>query len=279
MDNGPTLLTERIQAQRAGFSPKHELIAMYILDHALEAALLTATELAQRLDVDPATVVRFAQKLGYRGYLELKTDLGRLVRRDNLDTASPPVDSLGQALETARLSLSTQFDQVWQSLDRVDLIQWAEALGTPCRLLLLADEPCVNLAAWLAGELRSFGFKIDTPAGDPGALASSMMALDRYDRVLILEGSLPSPTLGHLIQDLRGKKIRSLALVGSASSSAANLVEVVLHIGDIAASTTLMQQLLATILHAVQHLQSVNNSPGAPVVNDSGDGLGNSDEW
>ncbi|TFH35914.1 MAG: MurR/RpiR family transcriptional regulator, partial [Anaerolineales bacterium] len=173
---------EQIHTLRRTFTPAQERIADYLLDHSLDAALLTATQLAQRLDVDPATVVRFAQKLGYRGYLELKADLVRRVQGQS-SAATPPLDSsLGRALENAHSSLSTQFDQFWNSLDPHDLIQWTEALATPCRLLLLADETCANQAGWLADELRSLGFNIDVPGTDPTQLAARLLALDPYDR-------------------------------------------------------------------------------------------------
>ena len=280
-EKGNLQVYDRIQASRASFTPAQARIADYLLGHSLDAALLTATELAQRLDVDPATVVRFAQKLGFRGYLELKTDLGRLVRGEDRGSSSPQMSSLGQALEIAQTSLSTQFDHVWESLEGADLIQLAEALGTPCRLLLLADESCAHLAAWLADELRSTGFSIDDPARDPDALAASMLTLSRYDRALILEGSLPSPTLGHLMQELQGRQIRSLALLGSASSPIINQADVALilpTLNDSTMHTALMQQLLTTILHAVQLLRSMNFTSNTRVSDPQDDALGNSDE-
>jgi DNA-binding MurR/RpiR family transcriptional regulator len=261
---------ERIHSQRASLSPNQERIARFVLDHPLDTALLTATELAQQLDVDPATVVRFAQKLGYRGYLELKTNLGQLVRGEEPESPSP-TGSLGQALEIAHESLSSEFNTLWVSLDGAGLIQLAELLGTSCHLLLLSDEICSDIAGWLADVLRNMGYRIDHPSGDPEALAKSMLALDNYDRTLILEGTTQSLTLEHLAQDLQRKEIRSLAIVGSTSSQVALYVDAVLQLQalrDPALYPVMVQQLFMTILHAVrirqEALRSADTLDGDP---------------
>ena len=260
------LVQEQIHAQRCTFTPAQERIADYLLDHTLEAALLTATELAQRLDVDPATVVRFAQKLRYRGYLDLKADLGRIVRAGE-NTVADPASSLGQALENARASLSADIKLAWEAIAGADLIQLAELLGTPCRLLLLTDEPCLNLGLWLARELRLTGFKVENPAGDPESLAVSMLAPDGYDRALILEGATPSPSLGHLSQELGRKGLRSLAVLGSASSQVVHYADVILQLPPASDSLSLpmvMLQMFNTILYALHQLRLQLQEPEQP---------------
>ena len=58
---------ERIREVRRGLSPSFARLADFLLDSFAEASFLTATELAHSLDLDPATVVRFAQKTGLPG--------------------------------------------------------------------------------------------------------------------------------------------------------------------------------------------------------------------
>ena len=47
----------------------------------MDVGFLTATELARRVGVDPATVVRFSQELGYSGYRELSREIKRYINR------------------------------------------------------------------------------------------------------------------------------------------------------------------------------------------------------
>ena len=59
-------------------------LANFILDSHIQAALMTATELAHQVDVDAATVVRFAQRLGYSGFPDLQDEIKARVKQDLL---------------------------------------------------------------------------------------------------------------------------------------------------------------------------------------------------
>jgi RpiR family carbohydrate utilization transcriptional regulator len=63
-------------------------IADYILAYPEEIIYLSITELAERTDTSEATVIRFAQRLGYSGYAALKITL-TMDRRDG----APPLPS------------------------------------------------------------------------------------------------------------------------------------------------------------------------------------------
>jgi DNA-binding MurR/RpiR family transcriptional regulator len=62
-------------------------IGTILLDNPREAPLLTAAQLAARVGVHESTVIRFAQKLGYPGYLALRSDLAQdLLQYDTVST-------------------------------------------------------------------------------------------------------------------------------------------------------------------------------------------------
>ncbi len=56
-------------------SKQQKKIADYIIRHSDEVVFLSITRLAGVLGVSEATIVRFAQNLGYKGFPELKSDL------------------------------------------------------------------------------------------------------------------------------------------------------------------------------------------------------------
>ena len=62
---------DRIRKERPGMSKSFAKLADFLLDSYIEAAFMTASELAHELNLDAATVVRFSQHLGYKGYPEL----------------------------------------------------------------------------------------------------------------------------------------------------------------------------------------------------------------
>lgn len=65
-------LAERLRRDYESFSPAQQALARYLVDHIAELPLLSAHEVAHAAHCSPATVVRFAQALGYSGYPELQ---------------------------------------------------------------------------------------------------------------------------------------------------------------------------------------------------------------
>ena len=61
-------LQELLVDNSVRLTPSQRRIMQYIMDHYEEAIFLTASELAQRVGVSEATVVRLAQALGFDGY-------------------------------------------------------------------------------------------------------------------------------------------------------------------------------------------------------------------
>ena len=73
---------ERIRQDRSNMSKSFAKLADFLLDSYIESAFMTASELAHELDLDAATVVRFAQTLGYTGFPELQREIRQRVLRD-----------------------------------------------------------------------------------------------------------------------------------------------------------------------------------------------------
>jgi len=70
------LFGERLAEARATrFTPSFEKVAAYIEENVLKAALATAAAVARETGVDPATIVRMCQRLGYLGWPELREEL------------------------------------------------------------------------------------------------------------------------------------------------------------------------------------------------------------
>ncbi|HTI32766.1 MAG TPA: hypothetical protein VL422_03750 [Miltoncostaea sp.] len=80
-------LAERLKRDYERFSPAQQSLARYLADHLADIPMLSAHEVARLSHCSPATVVRFAQALGYAGYPEMQ----RIVRRARVTggSASP----------------------------------------------------------------------------------------------------------------------------------------------------------------------------------------------
>jgi len=58
-------------------TPTEQKIANYVLEHGDEVSVLSVAELGELVKVSPPSIVRFAKKLGYAGYQEMKLGLAK----------------------------------------------------------------------------------------------------------------------------------------------------------------------------------------------------------
>jgi len=65
-------LTRAIVVRFDSLSPQLRSIAHYATDHPNEIAITTLAEIARRIDVQPSSLVRFAQTLGFAGFSEMQ---------------------------------------------------------------------------------------------------------------------------------------------------------------------------------------------------------------
>ncbi len=61
--------------------PNQKKVADFFLEHIDLVALLPIRDVAQKAAVSEASIVRFAQLLGYKGYKELKDELSTTLRK------------------------------------------------------------------------------------------------------------------------------------------------------------------------------------------------------
>ena len=73
--NRAQTLEEIVKAHYANLTPSQKRLSDFILQNSYEAALLSSARLAERLSISEATVVRFAQTLGFDGYISFRERL------------------------------------------------------------------------------------------------------------------------------------------------------------------------------------------------------------
>jgi len=211
---------ERIHQQRPGFSRSYHLLADFLLDSYLQAALMTAHELAQALDLDPATVVRFAQSLGYRGFPELQHELRQRVRAQFLPSVQvaeldAPIANTIQALNLTHRNLASS---------QVDAL--VELLANAREILVITDSAGKWLAGWLANRLAAGGFPARCPATESEALAAALAQLESGDVLLGIDLFGESPRLARA-QELAKQAGLTVALIaGTASLPSAGLADI-----------------------------------------------------
>ncbi|HKZ54037.1 MAG TPA: MurR/RpiR family transcriptional regulator [Anaerolineales bacterium] len=219
---------DRIREIRSGFSPSFQRLADFLLDSYTQAALLTATELAHALDIDPATVVRFAQRLGYPGYLDLQREIRRKVKRELFDTHTFEIDSLTGIVDAAWNDLLRFLDLCRRTFPVAEAESLIVALDEAERVVLLAEGLALAPARVLAAWLEAAGYTIHLAGGSLSDLARAIAGARRGDLCMAIEVVDPSPFQARAMAEARESGIRTAAIVASPSSRLASHVDIVL---------------------------------------------------
>ena len=101
-------LTERINAHLRDLSDADRCIWRYIEGNRAAASRASIHELARACAVSSASVVRFAQKLGFDGFAEMKAVM-------RMEKTAHPIPA-----NDVRTSLGSFYDQTWRTLMRRD---------------------------------------------------------------------------------------------------------------------------------------------------------------
>ncbi len=127
-----------IRARADSLSPGERTVADFVLRHAEELLALSVTDLAARLHVSEATVIRFCKHIGYHGYHDFKILLARDVGRTPQDiypNLTPNDDAATVLQKTVRLSLQSLQDTL-STLDGAELERASRAVSRAATVAL-----------------------------------------------------------------------------------------------------------------------------------------------
>jgi DNA-binding MurR/RpiR family transcriptional regulator len=209
---------ERIRETRTELSPSFEKLADFLLDSYAHAALLSATEIGHSLDVDTATVVRFAQFLGYKGYPELQREIRDKLRKELLEEDCIEPNSSAEAVEAALKELAHGLDLTRRSFSIEQAEAMVSALDEAQRVIFLAEGLAIAPA----------GYNIHLAGGSLSDLARALAGARKGDMVVVIEVDENNPHLYEAIAEAKACGISTGALVSAPSSPAASHADYVL---------------------------------------------------
>ncbi len=196
------MFRDRIQEKYEELSPRFRSLADFILENTLDVGFLTATELARRVGVDPATVVRFSQELGYSGYRELSREIKRYINRQlalRYQQGSP--DTTGLASEIALLvdELSDRVLSIKADVEQI--AQVAEHIRKARRVFVTSTDESYGLAELWSVYLTLVGIPIHSVK--VSAASAAMLLRESHPDDMLIAISLgldPGGALGNLLK-------------------------------------------------------------------------------
>ena len=182
-------LAARIQRDFADMTPQFQVGARYLLDFPAEIPVSSMRKVAAQAGVQPATLVRLAQSLGYGGWDELKRIHVESLR-------SIPKRYAAQARKLVRdAQADTLGRAVSMQADNIRLLEQLNAGRIRQAVEVLSEARHVHVAGFRASFAPAFTFHylyrlfrptVSLLRADAGALEMELRAIGREDATLII---------------------------------------------------------------------------------------------
>ncbi len=221
---------ERIRQERPNMSKSFAKLADFLLDSYVEASFMTASELAQELNLDAATVVRFSQQLGYGGYPKLQREIRQKVKNDLLIRPNQAQDtnSIPGIVAATMQELVRAIEQIRITLDTDAVSRLVEMMGQSRRIVILAEAPAQPAAYNLVYFLEQGGFSVYIARPGVADLARTVHTATTQDLLLAVDVAGQSPYIARTLIEAQDKGIPTAAIVGAGSIPSARAANVVL---------------------------------------------------
>jgi DNA-binding MurR/RpiR family transcriptional regulator len=215
---------ERLAKLAADLPPQQQVIAEYVLEHLTAVPFFSVPELAHRTGASEATVVRFAQRLGYPGFSELKMELVDLLQSRLSDLSEESPEEVAEDLLGSVATLeTTNIGRTVESLDREHFSEVAEALFNSSRVHTFGMGVSALLAELAAYTLLQVGVRASCLSTAFSSPREQLVGVGADDVVVIF--SLPPYSKQSLaiLRDAADLGISTIAVSDRLTSPAAGL--------------------------------------------------------
>jgi DNA-binding MurR/RpiR family transcriptional regulator len=186
-----TAIEKRIARFEDRLSPKRRRLLQATLEDPDETFFLSSRALARRYRVDPATIVRAVQALGYAHYTDFATDLrehfvSRLTPYRILKATTDEKRSLGDHVRHSLERDLGNLNRLQSGLDPERVVSFARRIHQARRILVVGSDLAASLAWFFAYALLPLGFDAESPVGTGGNLQHKVRLLARKDLLIAI---------------------------------------------------------------------------------------------
>ncbi|MCX6031452.1 MAG: MurR/RpiR family transcriptional regulator [Chloroflexi bacterium] len=225
------MFRENIRKHYDHLSRSYRRVADFILSDYRTAAFMTAAALADAVDVDTTTVVRFAQRLGYPGFPELIEDIQSQVKVElNQDYSAPAEENTLQAAVQRLVAEDRNHLEKALAHNSLELIETQlDLLRAAPRIIVTGESYAAPLAESFAGMLRDAGLPVVYASPDVYERARALAHLVRKEVVIGITPLEGASGVASLLRFARSEGAATMACTPSLSSQAARAAEHLLY--------------------------------------------------
>ena len=177
-----------------------KMIANFLRKNLEESAFLSAGEIARRLDLSEATLVRFARTLGFSSYPAMRAVLQENFRQRVTHSARlrGRLDEMRQNGGIFERVTATEIDYLTQALDSISREQFnkaVELIKKHEKVYVFGVGPSVSLVELMEIRLRRFGKEVVPLKAYGREVVDSMLVMKPGDLVFVICFFDQNPTL------------------------------------------------------------------------------------
>lgn len=210
--------------------PSERKVAEVILDSPEVIVESSAEQLASSIGIARTSVIRAAQRIGYRGYSQLRIAVSRQLVVDRAPVAAGP-GILG-ALRAEIELLASRLPESLGLLREEDITAVIETLASSPRTVCLANGLSGPLAADLAMRLSALGLRAEYLA-DAFSQQVSVRHLEPTDVVVVLSGSGSNELTLRSVRAARDRGAHIIAVTSFGTSPLTELADRALVIASV----------------------------------------------
>ena len=225
---------DAVRRQFSDLSPVQKRIAQYIVENTEALAFATVDQVAFELGTNPSTIVRFAYRLGLKGYPDLQERTRQLVR-GRLSAASKIINensilthldgtifgsSLGQDLQNICRTIT--------GLDVKDLAKACEMIAQSTRIYIVGAYGSYGVCYWLALALDRVQGNVVLWGGNDGMVSSQALDITSSDCLLAFTAAPYSVITHRLAQAAQQARAKVIAVTDSTISGVGQVADLVI---------------------------------------------------
>ena len=143
------------------FTNTEKRFVHFLLSNKLKVPFLSAHEIANRIDANSSTLVRFAKKIGFKGYPELQKNLGQLLVKEfsyssDLEKAKKFTESKENNI--IQVSLNKSYSNMLELLKNIDekkIKLFSKKICTSRKKIVIANRSSYSAGHFLYFELKT----------------------------------------------------------------------------------------------------------------------------
>jgi len=224
----------QLEEEFDSLTPSFQKIANYILINYKYIPAISSADLAEKVGVSDASIVRFCQRLGYEGFIEFKN----LLLMEINDTGENPVDKMLKSIQLMgedNKDYAYLFQNELANLNRTIMNFDANVLKSAVseiekakKVYILGMGSCKPIAELIYHNFRRLGLNCETITYGGIALYENLYRIDNDDLLIAISFPRYSIDSYNAMKHVHGIKAKSLIITDNNENKLAQLADYVL---------------------------------------------------